>query len=65
MTEFDKDSRIKRTNKLEDITEVVFNLDELDNTNNFENGNPSNTLFTDHGTSYDDSTHFEPYTPQV
>ena len=31
---------------------MVFNLDELDNTNNLENGSPSNTLFTYHVTSY-------------
>ena len=46
-------------NKLEGITEMVFDLDELDNTNNLENGSPSNTLL-----AYDDSTHFEPYVPQ-
>ena len=43
---------------------MVLNLDELDNTNNLENGKPSNTLLTYHVTTYNDSTHFEPYTPQ-
>ena len=42
---------------------MVLNLDELDNTNNLENGSPSNTLLTYHVTAYDDSTYFEPYTP--
>ena len=63
LTQFENE-RI-RTNKLEAITEMVLNLDELDNVNNRENGKPSNTLFTYHVTAYDDSTtHFEPYTPQ-
>ena len=41
-----------------------FSLDELDNTNNLENGSPSNTLFMYHMTAHEDFTHFEPYTPQ-
>ena len=64
LTQFDKNPRIKRTNKLSGITEVVFKLNELDNTNNLENGAPSNTLLTYHVTAYDDSTHFKPYTLQ-
>ena len=51
-------------NKLEGITEVVLSLDELDNTNNLENGSPSYTLFMYHVTVHDDSMHFEPYIPQ-
>ena len=46
------------------ITEMALNLDELDNANNLKDGKPSNTLFTYHETAYEDSTHFEPYTPQ-
>ena len=63
ITQFDKDPQIKRMNKLEGITEVVFDLDELDNSDNFEDGSPSNTLFTYHVTS-EDFTRFEPYIPQ-
>ena len=63
ITQFDKDSRINRTNKLEGITEIVFNLNELDNSNNLESRTPSNTLHTYHVNVYDDSTHFEPYAP--
>ena len=59
-----KKPRIIKTNKLEGITKVVFNLDDLDNTNNLENRSPSNILLTYHVTSYDDSMHFEPYAPQ-
>ena len=43
-------------NKLEGITEIVLNLDELDNSNKLEEGTLSNTLLTYHVTSYDDST---------
>ena len=62
ITQFDKDPRITRTNKLAGITEMVFNLTKLDNSNNLKNGSRSNTLLTYHVTAYDDSTHFEPYT---
>ena len=64
ITQFDKNPQISKTNKLEGISEVVFNLDELDNTNNLENGKPGNTLSTYHMTAHEDSTNFEPYTPQ-
>ena len=64
MTQFDKDSQINRKNKLAGTTEMVFNLDELHNSNNLENGKPGNTLLTHHETVYDDFTRFEPYNPQ-
>ena len=34
-----------KKNKLEHVTEMVISLDELDNTDNLENGRPSNDLF--------------------
>ena len=65
MTQFEKDSQIKTRNNLEGITEVVvFSLDELDNTNNLENGSPSYTLFVYHVTTHKDSTDFKLYTLQ-
>ena len=64
LAQFDKDPRINKTNKLACIMEVVLNLAELNNTDNLENGKPSNALFAYHVTSYEDSTHLEPYTPQ-
>ena len=64
MTQFDKDSQIIKTNKLEGIAEVVFSLNELDNMKNLENKSPNYTLFTYHMTAHEDSMHFEPYTPQ-
>ena len=65
LTQFDeKKPRIIKTNKLESITEMVFSLDELDDTNNLENGLPSNTSFMHDVATHEDSTHFKPYTPQ-
>ena len=46
LTNLYNDPRIIKTNKLAKITDMIFNLDELDNTDNFEDGRPSNTLFT-------------------
>ena len=46
------------------ITEIILNLDELDNTNNLEDGRPSNLLLTYHVTSNEDFASFEPRTPQ-
>ena len=39
-------------------------LNELDNSNNLEDGLPSNTLFTYYVTGPEYSMHFEPVTPQ-
>ena len=43
---------------------MIFNLDELDNSDNLEGGIPSNTLFTYNVSSSEDFKHFEPKTPQ-
>ena len=42
------DSRndILRTNESEKVTKMVISLNELDNSNNLEDGRPSNVLFT-------------------
>ena len=60
------DSRedVLRTNKLEKVTKMVINLNELDNSDNLEDGIPSNTLFTYYVTGPEYSMHFEPCTPQ-
>ena len=63
LTQFNMNPRINRKNNSAGITEMVFNSDELDNSNNFGNGSPSNTSLTYHVTAYDDSTPFEPYAP--
>ena len=51
-------------NKLAGITEVVISLDEFDNTNDLSKESPSNAVLMYHVTSFEDSTHFEPHTPQ-
>ena len=60
----DNDPRVTKTNKLAEITNMIFNLDELDNTINLEDGRPSNTLFTYHKSGFENFTHFEPVIPQ-
>ena len=43
-THFVNDDRVIKMNKLTGVTEMIFNLDELDNTVNLEDGRPSNAL---------------------
>ena len=43
---------------------MIFNLDELDNTDNLEDGRPSNALLTYRVTANEDFTRFDPHTPQ-
>ena len=60
------DSReaVLRTNKLEKVTKMVISLNELDNSDNLEDGRPSNTLFTYYVTDPEYSTCLEPGTSQ-
>ena len=61
------DSRndILRTNKLEKVTKMVISLNELNNSDNLEDGRPSNILFTYYVTSSERCYMlFEPQTPQ-
>ena len=60
------DSRndILRTNKLVNGTKISISLNELDNSDNLEDGKPSNTLFTYFVTSPEYFTRFEPKSPQ-
>ena len=60
------DSRndVLRTNKLENIMKMAISLNELDNSDNLEDGRPSNTLFTYYVTGPEYSTCFKPVTPQ-
>ena len=60
----DERDDVLRTNKLEKFMKMVIRLNELDNSNNLEDGLPSNTLFTYYVTGPEYSTHFEPATPQ-
>ena len=58
------DDQVIKTNKLKGITEMIIHLDEVDNTNNLEDGKPSNSLLTYHVTSNENFTSFEPQNPQ-
>ena len=59
------DSRndVLRTNKLEGITKMIISLNELDNSDNLEDGRPSNILFTYYVTISEYYTLFNPQTP--
>ena len=59
----DSHDDVLRTNKLKRITKMVICLNELDNSDNLEDGRPSNTLFTYYVTSPEDFMHFEPRNP--
>ena len=60
------DSRndVSRTDRLEKVTKMVISLIELDNSDNLEDGKPSNTLFTYYVTGPEYFTSFEPCIPQ-
>ena len=61
------DSRndILRTNKLVNGTKITISLNELDNSDNLEDGKPSNTLFMYFVTSPEYFTHFEPQSQNI
>ena len=63
ISDLDNDPQIIKTNKLAKVTNMIFRLDELDNTNNLEDGKPSNTLFMHCMPGSEDFMHFEPMTP--
>ena len=63
-TQFVNDDRVIKTNKLKGITEMIFNWNELDNTDNLEDGKHSNILLTYHVTVNEDFTQFTTNTPQ-
>ena len=60
------DSRndIQRTNKLVNDTKITISLNELDNSNNLEDGKPRKILFTYFVTSPEYFMHFEPQSPR-
>ena len=65
LNKFLVDDQVIKKNKLKGITEMIINLDELDNTVNLEDGRPSNALLTYHVTSNEDFTSFKPRTPST
>ena len=64
LNKFLVDDQVIKKNKLKGITEITLNLDELDNSNNLEDGRPGNSLLTYHVTSNEDFTCFKPCTTQ-
>ena len=51
LNKFLVDDQVTKTNRLRGITEMIFNLNELNNNDNLEDGRPSNALLTYHVTS--------------
>ena len=64
LNEFLVNDQVTKTNKLKGITEMIINLNELNNSNNLKDGRPSNELLTYHVTDHKDFMRFEPQTPQ-
>ena len=64
LNQFEIDDQVTKMNKIKGITEMIINLDELNNSDNLKDGRPSNELLTYYVTSNEDFTCFEPQTPQ-
>ena len=64
LNQFEADDKVTKKNKLKGITEITFNLDELNNSDNLKDGRPSNELLTYYVTDNKDFTCFEPDIPQ-
>ena len=64
LNQFEVDDQVIKRNKLKGITEIIINLDELNNSNNLQDGHPSNALFRYHMTDDKDFTCCEPQTQQ-
>ena len=54
LNQFEIDDQVTKTNKLKGITEMIINLDELNNNDNHKDGRPSNKLLTYYMTSNED-----------
>ena len=63
LNQFAVDNQVIKKNKLKGITEMI-DLDEFNNSDNLEDGKPSNSLLTYHVTDDKDFIHVEPQTPQ-
>ena len=63
--QFEIDDQVTKTNKLKGITDMIINLDELNNSVNLKDGRPSNELLTYYVTDDKDFTHFKPQTPST
>ena len=59
LNQFEVDDQVTKMNKLKGITEMIINLDELNNSVNLKDGTPSNELLTYHVTDDKDFMRFE------
>ena len=64
LNEFLLDDQVSKKNKVKGITEMILNLNELDNSDNLKDGRPSKELLTYYVTDDKDFMHFEPCTAQ-
>ena len=64
LNEFLVDDQVIKKSKLKGITEMILNLNELDNSDNLKDRRPSNELLACHVTDDKDFTRFEPDIPQ-
>ena len=64
ISDLDNDPQIIKTNKSAKVTNMSLTLDELNNSDNLEDGHPNNTLFTYYIPGSENFTHFEPMTPR-
>ena len=64
LNQFEIDDEVTKMNKLKGITEMIINLDELNNSVNLKDGRPSHELLTYHVTSNEDFMRFEPQNPK-
>ena len=64
LNQFEIDDQVTKTNKLKGITEMIINLDELNNSINLKDRRPSNELLTYYMTDDKDFTRFKPQNPQ-
>ena len=63
LNQFVVDDQVIKKNKLKSITEMIINLDELNNSDNLKDERPSNELLTYHMNDDKDFMHFELQTP--
>ena len=64
LADLSNDFRIIKRNKLAKVIDMIFNLNELENSGNLKDGRPSDALFTYYVSSSKDFMRFEPKTPQ-
>ena len=65
ISDLDNDPQIIKTNKLAKVTNMSLKLDELNNSNNLEDGHLSNTLFTYYMPGSEDFMHLNPKHPKM